>query len=54
MDVEIDLVTNGELGKCIASVCEEIECEDYGAIGRVFERDDAACNFSRLNSLEDI
>ena len=53
MDVDVGLAADGYVRTRLVAVGEVIESEDYGAIRRIFKRDDTEVDVSPLNDLKD-
>ena len=53
-DGDIGLGADDDVGVLLLQIGEEIEGEDYGAVGAVFERDHAVLSVSGLYGAEDV
>ena len=54
MHADVDFARYDDVGVLVGTVGEEVEGEDYGAVGGVFEGDDAVGCFTRLHRGEDV
>lgn len=54
MHVDVYFSTDDNVWVTMSNVGKEVKSEEYGAIGGVFKRDDAAMSGAGLNGAEDI
>jgi len=54
VDADVGFACYYDVGMFVSSVGEEVESEDYGSVGGVFEGDDAIVGFAGLDRGEDV